>query len=93
MYLEGLEFRDIGRILGISYGTVYHWVKKLGEQTALPASDRPTVVMELDEIHSYVQSKKTTFGHGLLLIDINDGSSILFAGNETQRRLNNSIVS
>ena len=28
MYLEGLGFRAIGRILKISYGTVYQWVKK-----------------------------------------------------------------
>lgn len=27
MYLEGLGFRAIGRILKISYGTVYQWVK------------------------------------------------------------------
>ena len=27
MYLEGLGFRAIGRILKISYGTVYVWVK------------------------------------------------------------------
>ena len=64
MYLEGLGFRAIGRILGISYGTVYHWVKTLGEQTVLPPSDTPTVVMELDEIHSYVQSKKLRLDMG-----------------------------
>jgi transposase-like protein len=28
MYLEGLGFRAIGRILKISYGTVYQWVKR-----------------------------------------------------------------
>ena len=27
MYLEGLGFRAIGRILRISYGTVYQWIK------------------------------------------------------------------
>ena len=46
--------------------------------------------MKLDEIRSYVQSKKTTLGHWLLLINIHDGSSISFAENEIQRRLNNS---
>ncbi len=30
LYLEGLDFRAIGRVLGISYGTVYKWVKKMG---------------------------------------------------------------
>ena len=32
MYLEGLGFRAIGRLLGISYGTVYQWVKQLGQK-------------------------------------------------------------
>lgn len=32
MYLEGLGFFLIGRVLNISYGTVYQWVKKLGGQ-------------------------------------------------------------
>jgi len=29
MYFEGLGFRAIGRILKISYGTVYQWVNNL----------------------------------------------------------------
>ena len=32
MYLEGLGFRAIGRVLGISYGTVHQWVKQLGQK-------------------------------------------------------------
>ena len=35
MYLEGLGLRAIGRILKISYGTVYQWVKKYGQQASL----------------------------------------------------------
>ncbi|CEN48133.1 conserved hypothetical protein [Capnocytophaga canimorsus] len=58
MYLEGLGFRAIGRILNISYGTVYRWVKKWGESVELPQNEEPIEIVELDEIHSYVQSKK-----------------------------------
>lgn len=58
MYLEGLGFRAIGRVLKISYGTVYQWVKKWGEEVELPQSKDPVEIMELDEIHSYVQNKK-----------------------------------
>ena len=32
MYIEGLSYRSIGKILDISYGTVYHWVKDLKDQ-------------------------------------------------------------
>ena len=85
MYLEGLGFRAIGRILNISYGTVYRWVKKWGESVEFPQNEEPIEIVELDEIHSYVQSKKTTVGAGLLLIDLGKSSSVLFVANETQK--------
>ncbi len=79
MYLEGLGFRAIGRILKISYGTVYSWIKEWGSKVDLPQSSQPVAVVELDEMHSYVGSKKTIAGYGLLLIDLQDGSSLLCA--------------
>ena len=85
MYLEGLGFRSIGRILKISYGTVYQWVKEWGSKVSLPQSDHPVAVVELDEMHTYVGSKKTTVGFGLLLIDLQDGSSRLCVGAEEQK--------
>ena len=86
MYLEGLGFRSIGRILGISYGTVYQWVKHWGSQVELPRSEKAVKVVALDEIHTYVQSKKTTDGFGLLLTDLESGSSLLYVGIEAQKQ-------
>ena len=77
MYLEGLGFRAIGRILKISYGTVYQWVKEWGSKVDLPQRKEAVDIVELDEIHTYVASKKTTAGYGLLLIDLENGSSLL----------------
>jgi hypothetical protein len=77
MYLEGLGFRSIGRILKISYGTVYQWVKEWGGKVDLPHRKEPVDIVELDEIHTYVASKKTTVGDGLLLIDPESGLSLL----------------
>ena len=68
MYLEGMGFRAIGRVLKISYGTVYQWVKKWGESVSLPKSEEPIEIVELDEIHSYVQNKKTTAGAGCCFV-------------------------
>ena len=82
LYLEGLGFRAIGRVLNISYVTIFKWIKKWGEQTELPKSKEPIQIVELDEIYTYVQHKKTTAGSGLLLIDLDGGSSILFAEKE-----------
>ncbi|MDR2732962.1 MAG: IS1 family transposase [Fibromonadaceae bacterium] len=58
LYLEGLGFRSIGRLLGVSYGTVFQWVKKWGEQADLPKSPCSMEVVELDEMHTYLGSKK-----------------------------------
>jgi transposase-like protein len=58
LYLEGLGFRAIGRILEISYGTVYQWVKACGDQVSLPESQGEVEIVEMDEIHTYVGSKK-----------------------------------
>jgi transposase-like protein len=79
MYLEGLGFRAIGRLLRISYGTVYQWVKNWEQQVELPKRNEQIEVVELDEMHSYVGRKKTTDGYGLLLIDMENGLSLLSA--------------
>jgi len=58
MYLEGLGFRAIGRVLKISYGIVYYWVRKWGKSLELPNRNESIEVVELDELHSYVGQKK-----------------------------------
>jgi len=77
MYLEGVGFRSIGRILKISYGTVFQWIKKWGENSEIPKRNEAIKVVELDEMHTYVSQKKTTDGYGLLLIDMEKGISLL----------------
>ena len=74
MYLEGMGFRAIGRVLRISYGTVFYWIKKCGSNLEFPVRNETLEVLELDKLHSYV-GKKTTDGYGLLLIDL---ESVLF---------------
>ena len=62
MYLDGLGFRAIGRILRISYGTVYPWIKKWGRHLELPKRNESVEVVELDEMHTYVKRKKLQTG-------------------------------
>ena len=52
IYLEGVGFRGIGRILRMSYGAVYQWVKKWSKQIDLPVRNQSIGVVELDELHS-----------------------------------------
>jgi len=61
LYLEGLGFRSIGRILGFSHVAIYQWIKALGEEVA--QMKRPSAqIVELDELHSYVGHKKLLLG-------------------------------
>jgi transposase-like protein len=86
MYLEGLGFRAIGRILKISYVTVFQWVKKWGASFELPQRNDAIAMVELDEMHTYVAQKKTTDGYGLLLIDMESGFSLLSAATALQKQ-------
>ena len=86
MYLEGLGFRSIGRILKISYGTVYQWIKKWGSNMTLPKRNEAIEVVELDEMHTYVGQKKTSNGYGLLLTDMENGLSLLSVGTDRQQQ-------
>jgi transposase-like protein len=53
LYLEGLGFRAIERLLGISDTTVLLWVKELGKtiQELEPFHPAKVELLELDEIH------------------------------------------
>ena len=77
LYLEGLGFRAIGRVLKVSNVTVLKWIRAFGEAASELQTTEEVEVMEVDELHTYVGNKKTTNGYGLLLIDIEKGSSIL----------------
>ena len=90
LYLEGLGFRSIGRILGVSNVSVLNWIRDFGKKVQALNSDSQQIEMvEVDEMHSYIGSKKTTAGFGLLLIDMGKNSSIsLLTTEETKQRKN-----
>jgi transposase len=75
LYLEGLGFRSIGRFLNCSHVAVYKWIKAHGESIEPLRSDKDIEVVELDEMHTYIGSKKTIAGFGLLLIEMESVSS------------------
>ena len=76
LYLEGLGFRSIGRFLNCSHVAVYNWIRAHGESIKPLRSDKDIDVVELDEMHTYIGSKKTIVGSGLLLIEMENVSSI-----------------
>ena len=64
MYLEGMGFRAIGRVLGISHVSVYRWIKAKGEHTERLQSHSTIDVVEIDELHTYIGNKKPIVGSG-----------------------------
>jgi transposase-like protein len=78
LYLEGLGFRSIGRFLNVSHVTVYNWIKEFGEKVENLRSSTDIKIIELDELHTYIGTKKTIVGYGLLLIEMGKNSSTSF---------------
>jgi transposase-like protein len=65
MSVNGLGFRAIERFKGVHHTTVITWVKQVGE--LLPdayAPERQPEVAELDELETFIGSKKTKSGCG-----------------------------
>jgi hypothetical protein len=65
MYTNGMRFRAIERVKDVHHTTIIHWVKQVGAR--LPeAYDPDTIpeVGELDELETFVRSKKTKSGSG-----------------------------
>jgi transposase-like protein len=59
LYLEGVNFRRIRRILSVNHQSVINWINAY--HAALPASDQPAsapAVVELDELFTFIGSKK-----------------------------------
>jgi transposase-like protein len=59
MYLEGLGFRSIGRLLSCSHTAAYYWIRQYGEKSSLKVTSDKIEVIEMDEMHGYIGSKKS----------------------------------
>ena len=76
LYLEGLGFHSIGRLLGVSHVAVLKWVRRYGRELDTIRNPRNCKIMELDEMHTYLGNKKTTAGSGLAWIELPDSTLI-----------------
>ncbi len=59
LYLEGTNFRRIGRVLGVNHQSVINWVNAY--YACLPAAEPPVAApetLEMDELFTFVGSKK-----------------------------------
>jgi len=73
LYLEGLGFRSIGRLMKVSNVTVLKWIKAFGQEIERAQKEEKQIeIVELDELHTYIKSKKTIVGYGWLLIGMGE---------------------
>jgi transposase-like protein len=60
MYVEGNNFRRIGRLLNVNHQSVVNWVNAYHEKVkAAFAVPSETPIIEIDELWSFVGEKKT----------------------------------
>jgi len=86
LYLEGMGFRAIGRILGVSNVAVLKWIRAFGEEIEeiRKPSSRPKIAV-IDEMWHFVHSKKAKSGSGFLCVISQDGSSAFIWENEEKQ--------
>jgi len=72
LYLEGMGFRAIERILGVSHVSVMNWVEKLGKSIEQMRKNYPTEfkVVEMDELCSYIKERETKHRASALIVKI-----------------------
>lgn len=65
MYINGMGFRGIERVIGVHHATVIYWVKQVGQRLLdVYVPEEVPQIGELDELETFVGAKKTKSGCG-----------------------------
>ncbi|MEQ8550432.1 MAG: helix-turn-helix domain-containing protein [Cyclobacteriaceae bacterium] len=73
LYLEGISYREIERILGVSHVSVMNWVKKYGYKRPTNNQYRPTYkVLTHSELVSFISQKSSLKEAGMVLTELGD---------------------
>jgi transposase-like protein len=73
VYIEGVTFREIERILGISHVSVMNWVKKFGITRPENLEYKPTYqVLSHEELVDFTKDRSIMKGAGVLITELGD---------------------
>ena len=73
LYLEGLSYREIERILGVSHVTVMNWVKKRNIKRVLQTDYHPTYkIFTSDELSKFFSKRENIKGAGVIVTELGD---------------------
>ena len=64
LYCFGFSFRTIGTILHYHDTTIMRWIGEFADKHYQKPIPKGEIVVELDEMHHFINSKKTQFGFG-----------------------------
>lgn len=73
LYLEGLTYREIERILGISHVSIMNWVKKYNIKRPFNSDYHSTYkILNSDELSLYFQDTQNLSGAGVIVTELGD---------------------
>ncbi len=73
MYLEGLSYREIERIIGVSHVTVSNWVKEFKVIKPNHTDYHPTYkICNHPELVEFLKNKEVLKGAGMIITELGD---------------------
>jgi transposase-like protein len=73
LYMEGLSFREIERLLGISHVSVMNWVKQYNIQKPSNSQYHPTYkILTHKELIDYMSNRDNLHGAGTVVTEVGD---------------------
>nr|WP_297914080.1 helix-turn-helix domain-containing protein [uncultured Allomuricauda sp.] len=73
LYLEGLTYREIERILGVSHVSVMNWVRKYNIKRPYNSKYHPTYkILNKVELQNYFSDADNLAGAGVLVTELGD---------------------
>jgi transposase-like protein len=73
LYLEGLSYREIERIIGVSHVTVSNWTKEFNIKKPTQADYHPTYkILNHLELVEYLKNKDQLSGAGMIITELGD---------------------
>lgn len=73
LYLEGLTYREIERILGVSHVSIMNWVKKFNIKRPYNSNYHPTYkILNAVELSNYFQNIENIQGAGVIVTELGD---------------------
>nr|WP_262907622.1 hypothetical protein [Hymenobacter sp. BT770] len=73
LYIEGVSYREIERLLGVSHVSVMNWVKKYGVRAPRQTDYHPTYkILNQAELAAFFQVPGNVKGAGMMITELGD---------------------